>query len=29
MEKYDEELISQWVDKDPELKTICGRTPGI
>jgi uncharacterized protein len=20
MEKYDEELISQWVDKDPELK---------
>jgi len=20
MEKYDEELISQWIDKDPELK---------
>lgn len=24
MEKYDEDLISQWVDKDPELKKYVG-----
>ena len=24
MEKYDESLISQWIDKDPELKKYVG-----